>query len=271
MSAKLHHREVIAQLAEGIANLATSDEWRRYLEFQSRFHRYSFNNVLLIAAQCHEATQVAGFKSWRKLNRFVRTGEKAIWILAPMVYRRDGGADGEAEREIRGFKFVPVFDVSQTEGQELPSVCSRLVGDDPAGHFARLATVAQSLGFVVEDHGFHGTLNGDCSHAERRIRIEIGNSPVQRVKTLAHELAHALLHEDCDNRALAELEAESTAYVVCRALGIDSGVYSFGYVATWAGGGEEAVAAVRASCGHIQRAAAAILGSPQLGAVARAA
>jgi len=91
--------------------------------------------------------------------------------------------------------------------------------------------------------------------------VEGRNSPAQRVKTLVHELAHALLHEGLDDRPLAELEAESTAYVVCQTFGLDSGAYSFGYVAAWAGGGEQAVAGIRASCGRIQQAAAVILGS----------
>ncbi len=89
--------ELIEKLTEGIANLTSSEEWLRYLDFQSRFHRYSFGNVLLIAAQCHEATQVAGFNAWRKLNRFVRKGEKAIWILAPMVYKQTGAEGGDDE------------------------------------------------------------------------------------------------------------------------------------------------------------------------------
>ena len=256
------HAEVIAQLAEGIASLTTSAEWRKYLGYLSRFHCYSLNNILLIAAQCPEATQVAGYRSWRKLNRYVRAGEKAIWILAPICYRRDDTA-GDGERVVRGFKLVPVFDVSQTDGERLPTVCSRLAGDDPAGCYDRLVGVARSLDFVVEDHEFSGDLNGDCSHADRRIRVEVRNTPSQRVKTLAHELAHAFLHEGFGDRALAELEAESTAYVVCRALGIDSGDYSFGYVAAWAGGGEQAIGAVRGSCGRIQQTAAAILSRAQ--------
>ena len=162
MTAKNNHPELIAQLTEGISNLTSSEEWQRYLDFQSRFHRYSFGNVLLIAAQCHEATRVAGFNAWRKLNRFVRKGEKAIWILAPMVYKNADAEDGEDDRVIRGFKFVPVFDVAQTDGEELPSICNRLDGDDPAGHYAQLLTVAQSIGFTVEDHEF------DWKH-ERRL------------------------------------------------------------------------------------------------------
>lgn len=261
MTVKHNHAELIVQLTEGIANLTSSEDWQHYLDFQSRFHRYSFNNVLLIAAQCHEATRVAGFNAWRKMNRFVRKGEKAIWILAPMVYKNAEAEDGESDRVIRGFKFVAVFDVAQTDGEELPSICSRIEGDDPPGHYAQLVTVASSMGFSVEDHEFGGSTNGDCTHSEHRIRVEAHNAPAQRVKTLVHEIAHALLHESYDSRALAELEAESVAYVVCQALGIDSSDYSFGYVATWAGGGDEATAGIKASCDRIQKSAAIILGT----------
>ena len=257
MMAKNNRSELVAQLTEGISTLTSSEEWQRYLEIQSRFHHYSFGNVLLIAAQCHGATRVAGFNAWRKLNRFVRKGEKAIWVLAPMIYKN--AEDGETDRVIRGFKFVPVFDIAQTDGEELPSICNRLDGDDPKGLYAQLLIVARSIGFTVEDHEFNGSANGDCCHADRRIRVETTNTPAQRVKTLAHELAHALLHESHDNRALAELEAESTAFVVCQVLGIDSGDYSFGYVATWAGNGDQAIAGIKASCERIQKSAAAIL------------
>jgi antirestriction protein ArdC len=258
VSAK-NHPELIAQLTEGISNLTSSEKWRAHLAFQSRFHHYSFGNVLLIAAQCPKATQVAGFNAWRKLNRFVRKGERAIWILAPLVYRNTDAQNGGTDRVIRGFRFVAVFDITQTEGERPPSVCDRLYGEDQRGLYARLLTVAHCFGFRVEDHEFNEEANGDCCHAERRIRVESTNSPAQRVKTLAHELAHALLHENCDNRALAELEAESTAYIVCKRLGIDSGEYSFGYVATWAGDGKQAIAAIRTSCDRIQKSAAAIL------------
>lgn len=259
MTAKNNHPELIEKLAEGIGNLTFSEEWQHYLDFQSRFHRYSFGNALLIAAQCDEATQVAGFNAWRKMNRFVRKGEKAIWILTPMVYKNADAEEGDPECIVRGFKFVPVFDVAQTDGEELPTICNRLDGDDPAGHYATLLTVADSIGFSVEDYEFNGSTNGDCTHSEHRIRVETRNTPAQRVKTLAHEIAHALLHEKFDSRALAELEAESTAYVACQALGIDSSDYTFGYVATWAGGGDQAIAGIKASCERIQKTAATIL------------
>ena len=260
MTTTTDRSELLATLSEGIAKLTTSDEWQRYLDCQSRFYRYSPNNVMLIAQQRHEATMVAGFNAWKKHGRFVRKGEKAIWILAPMVYKAsDDETSEENERVIRGFKWVPVFDIASTDGADLPTVCQKLTGDDPAGLYSRLADVAHSIGFAVENAELPGTVNGDCTHTLHRIRVEITNSPAQRVKTLAHEIGHALLHEECDNRALAELEAESTAFIVMSTFGISSGEYSFGYVATWAGGGDQAIAGIKGSCDRIQKAASAIL------------
>jgi len=252
-------------LAEGVRDLTDSDRWRAHLDVQGRFHRYSFNNALLIGAQDPEATRVAGFAAWKKLGRTVVKGERAIWILAPMVGRRTATADGEEKRPVYGFRPVAVFDVAQTEGDELPQVCRNLEGEDPAALFEALRGQADRMGYSVELAELPGTTNGDCTFAKRRIRIESRNQPAQRVKTLAHELAHALLHAGAGDRALAELEAESAAYVVCRSLGLDTGEYSFGYVACWAGGGVEAVARIAASGSVIQRAASVILdgiGSP---------
>ena len=263
---------LLATLAEGVQALTDSDRWRSHLEFQGRFHRYSFNNTLLIGAQDPEASRVAGFASWAELGRHVRRGERAIWILAPIVARKDPGHEAEERRRILGFRPVAVFDVAQTDGDELPAVCRNLEGGDPSSSFDALADRAGSWGWTVERTELAGTTNGDCAHALRRIRVEARNRPAQQVKTLAHELAHALLHEGPGDRALAELEAESTAFVVCRSLGIDSGAYSFGYVASWAGGGPEAVAAITASGGAIQRASTAILdGLDATGGVVRAA
>ena len=253
--------DLVEKLTSGIANLTTTDEWSRFLEYQSRFHHYSANNVMLILVQTGgRATKVAGFRAWQKMNRFVRKGEKAIYVLAPMVYKHSDAVEADDDsRVIKGFKYVPVFDIAQTDGEELPSVCNRLAGDDPAGIFTQLLAVAHSIGFTVEDYDFDGGPNGDCSHLEHRIRVEVSNSPAQRVKTLAHELAHALLHEQYADRKLAELEAESTAYVVCQSLGLETSDYSFGYVATWAGGSDAAIAGIKASCDRIQKTAATIL------------
>src|SRR6202795_1891005 len=123
---------ILDRLTEGITQLTSSDRWQDWLTMQSRFHHYSFNNTLLIMSQKPDATRVAGYNAWRKLDRFVRKGEKGIWILAPMVYKTDAedAARDEATRVIRGFKPVPVFDLSQTDGQDLPEVCVRLTGED---------------------------------------------------------------------------------------------------------------------------------------------
>ncbi len=249
--------DLLTQLSDGIATLTDSVEWLRHLDAQSRFHRYSFGNVILIASQFPAASRVAGFRAWKKLGRTVAKGEKAIWILAPMIVKK--GDESDDLRVVRGFKRVPVFDISQTEGEELPAVCHKLTGDEPLACFDRLHAVATSLGYSVEPTELPDGVNGDCTFNLRRIRIEVRNASAQRAKTLAHEIAHALLHADQPDRQLAELEAESTAYVVCRCLGLDTGSYSFGYVAIWAGGGEQAVAGIKASCGRIQGAAAAIL------------
>lgn len=252
---------LLDELTEGIGALTSSAAWRAHLEVQGRFHRYSFANALLICRQDPGASRVAGFATWKSLGRSVRKGERAIWILAPMTGRRTTTADGEERRPILGFRPVAVFDVAQTDGEPLPEVCRILEGDDPAAWFGLLADRAVRLGYSVEVTELPGATNGDCSFARRRIRVECRNGPAQRVKTLAHELAHALLHEGSDDRPLAELEAESTAFVACHALGLDTSGYTFGYVACWAGGGPEAIARIKSSGARIQWAASVILES----------
>jgi N-terminal domain of anti-restriction factor ArdC/IrrE N-terminal-like domain len=255
--------DALDRLADGIAHLTSSDTWQAWLRVQARFHRYSFSNTVLILTQRPEATRVAGFGTWLRLGRHVRRGEQAIWILAPVTRRpteRSTEVDAEpAPRAVVGFRAAAVFDIAQTDGEPLPAVCRRLGGDDPAGLYQALVGVAHELGFRVEDHIFDAATNGDCSHAERRIRVGAELAPAQRAKTLAHELGHALLHAEPGERGLRELEAESVAFVVCDALGLDAGDWSFGYVAGWSGGGEAALVALKATGGRIQRAADRIL------------
>jgi antirestriction protein ArdC len=158
-------------------------------------------------------------------------------------------------RAVVAFKPAAVFDIAQTDGEKLPEIVTRLHGDDLSGTYGLLRGVAHDIGYTVEEDFLPGGRNGDCTFEERRIRVEVRNDEVQQVKTLAHELAHAILHEGFKDRALAELEAESVAFAVCASLGIDSGEYSFGYVSTWAGGGDEAIAGIRAAGSRIQRTA----------------
>ncbi|MHB8334199.1 MAG: ImmA/IrrE family metallo-endopeptidase, partial [Acidimicrobiales bacterium] len=157
-------------------------------------------------------------------------------------------------------------DESQTEGPDLPDVVSKLEGLAPDGVFEKLTVFAESIGFRVErPESLDSGANGDTSHSEGRIRVVASNSEAQQTKTLAHEIGHALLHDPESattkdlTRGLKELEAESIAYVICTALGMDTSDYSFGYVAGWAGGGPEAIAGVKESAGRIQKASTAVL------------
>jgi antirestriction protein ArdC len=271
--------ELLATLADGVADLTSSTAWRAWLDVQRRFHRYSWGNTLLIAAQCPDATRVAGFHAWLRLGRHVRKGEHGIAILAPVVPRlRVVDADSGDERWVAGrphaFRVAHVFDVSQTDGEELaPPPVTRLEGGDPKDWYTQLRDVAHSLEFTVEEDYLPDDVNGDCNHALRQIRIEVRNGQRQQVKTLAHELGHAILHADRAGlcREQAELEAESVAYVVCAGLGIDTSEYSFGYLAVWAGGGEQARRAIAESAQRIQTAAHRVLNAVTPGAEAVAA
>jgi antirestriction protein ArdC len=255
------HDSLIARLNAGIEALSDSAQWTVYLDMQQRLHRYSPSNVLLIISQRPDATNVAGFQAWKALGRTVRKGERAIWIVAPRIVRSRKEPGRDPSHTVAGFRPVAVFDISQTDGGELPSVCSKLTGGDPSRYFGGLVEVARVFGYLVQLSALDGGVNGDCAFDLRRIRVEARNSPAQQVKSMAHELVHALCHVDQADRALAELEAESAAFVICGHLGIETGAYSFGYVAIWAGGGQMATAAIKASCSRITGAADIVLAS----------
>lgn len=249
--------ELLARLSVGIEALAGLGSWERFLMGQARFHRYSYGNTLLILAQCPEARSIAGFSTWRRLGRSVKRGERAIWIVAPLI--REAKGSSTRPPELQGFRRVAVFDVSQTEGDDLFEICRPLEGADDGQHFAALRGVAQQVGFVVVQAEMPPGMFGDCTYATKEIRVSNAASPAQRVKTLVHEISHAILHEGCSDRPLAELEAESTAYIVCQHLGLDSSCYSFGYVATWAGGTDRAIREIRQSCERITSTARKII------------
>lgn len=257
--------ELTDKLENGIKELYASGRYAEYLRAMSKFHHYSFGNALLILFQCPTATRVAGYTTWKKdFGRNVKRYEKGIQILAPCPTRRyiwkeivdpDTGKvvcnpDGSTRKEtqlvtVTRFKVATVFDVSQTEGKELPTLgVTRLTGDIES--FAVIYDRLTALSPVpVERDICPGEANGYFSSAEKRIVLRPGMSQIQTVKTLVHEIAHAKLHDakavppgERKQRREKEVEAESIAYVVCQHFGIDTSDYSFGYVAGWSRGRE---------------------------------
>lgn len=242
-------RNAHERLQDAVAALVSGDDWQRMLAVSSRFHRYSFNNQLLILCQRPDATRVAGYRKWQELGRQVRKGEKGIAILAPCKYwtkiEDDSGVETTVQ-SIRGFRVAYVFDVSQTEGEPLPDADrlrpKLLDGEAPDGIWGRLVELARREGFDVVRKR-RNSENGYCDFGAREIGVRPDVTPAQAVKTLVHELGHGLLHADdaFRSREVKEVEVESVAYVVCDARGLDTGDYAFSYVARWSNGDTELV------------------------------
>ena len=277
-------KEITDRLEAGIQALFESEQYKAYLTAMSKFHNYSFNNTLLIAMQKPDASLVAGFGKWRDdFERHVKKGEKGIKILAPSPYKVKKqmekidpatqnpviGADGkpvieEREIEIPAFRVVTVFDVSQTEGKEIPDIAvSELTGSVELyqNFFAALEKASPvPIAFENIEGGAHGYYHLE----EKRIAIDEGMSELQTLKTAIHEIAHAKLHAiDKDapateqaerlDRRTREVQAESVAYAVCQHYGLDTSDYSFGYVAGWSSGRE--LSELKASLETIRKAA----------------
>ena len=240
--AKGNNQKAIDALQAGVRKLADSNEWQKFLRFNASFHSYSVGNRLLIWSQRPGATQVASYKSWKSRGRCVRKGENGIAIICPIII-----TDKKTEEKVLvGFKIGHVFDVAQTEGESIAKIVSLVDGQEAAAAagFDALMEFANSEGVQVstfeKSYGGSGRVNGLLVPEDAHIYLR-GDLPLaQRTKTLAHELAHWVLeHGRVDHdvtRSIAEVEAESCAYVICNELGIDSGSYYFGYIASWADG-----------------------------------
>ena len=261
-------REITDKLEQGIKELFESERFKEYLRTMSKFYNYSFNNTLLIAMQKPEATYVAGYTSWqRNFDRQVMKGEKGIKILAPAPYKAQEerekidpltqkpviGADGKAVTETvevlrPAFKVVSVFDVSQTDGKELPDIIVDELKGTVENYEAFFDALKQESPVPISFEDIPGCAQGFFSPVESRIAIQEGMSEIQTVKTAIHEIAHAKLHavkpdekaapEDKKDRHTKEVEAESVAYTVCQRYGIETSDYSFGYIAGWSSGKE---------------------------------
>ena len=256
-------REITDKLEQGIKELFESEKFKEYLTTMSKFYNYSFNNTLLIAMQKPDATLIAGYTSWqRNFDRHVMKGEKGIKILAPAPYQAqeerekidpatqkpvldaDGKPVTETVEVIRpAFKVVSVFDVSQTDGKELPDIAVDELTGSVENYAALFEALKQESPVPISFEDIPGGAKGYFSHVENRIAIQEGMSEIQTVKTAIHEIAHAKLHainpdekvapEERKDRHTKEVEAESVAYTVCQRYGIETSDYSFGYIAGW--------------------------------------
>ena len=259
-------KEITDKLEAGLKKLFDSEQYRTYLNTMAKFHNYSFNNTLLIAMQKPDASLVAGFHKWKKeLGRTVKKGEKAIKILAPAPYKKKvmmtkidpnthqpvNDKDGtlvkeEKEITVPAFKIVPVFDVSQTEGQEIPTIGVHELTDSVEQYHMFFEAIKKTSPVPVEFENIRSGARGYYHQVEHRIAIQFGMSEMQNLKTLIHEIAHARLHaidkEDAPDprpdRHTKEVQAESVAYTVCQHYGLDTSDYSFGYIAGWSEGKE---------------------------------
>ena len=282
-------KEITDRLEQGITELFDSERYKEYLRVMSKFHNYSFNNTLLIAMQKPDASLVAGFSAWKNnFERNVMKGQKGIKIIAPSPFKVKQemqkidphtqkpviGKDGkpvteEKEITIPAYKVVTVFDVSQTEGKELPDIAvDELTGDvDRYKDFFAALEKASPVPIAFEK--IEGGSHGYYHLADKRIALNEGMSELQTLKTAIHEIAHAKLH-DIDlnapkdeqprvDRNTREVEAESVAYTVCQHYGLDTSDYSFGYVAGWSSGRE--LAELKSSLETIRTAAAEIINS----------
>ena len=283
-------KEITDRLEQGITELFDSERYKEYLRVMSKFHNYSFNNTLLIAMQKPDASLVAGFSAWKNnFGRNVMKGQKGIKIIAPSPFKIRQevekidphtqkpiiGKDGkpvteEKEIKIPAYKVVSVFDVSQTEGKELPDIAvDELTGDvDRYKDFFAALEKTSPVPIAFENIG--GGSHGYYHLEDKRIAINEGMSELQTLKTAIHEIAHAKLH-DIDlnapkdeqqprvDRRTREVEAESVAYTVCQHYGLDTSDYSFGYVAGWSSGRE--LSELKSSLETIRSAAAEIINS----------
>jgi len=239
-----------------------SEQLTALFKTMSRFHKYSWHNVCLIASQRPMATRVAGFQTWRTLGRCVRKGEKGIAILAPIVGRKRDDAVGDEARTVLGFRAAYVFDVAQTDGDPLPAPAE--ASGDPGATYERLTAAIGKQGIAIERvddlDGALGTSHGGM------IRLLNGLSPAVAFTTLVHEYAHELLHRAEDrpaSRDTRELEAEAVAFVVGSAVGLDTADYSRDYIHLYRGDRE----ALSHSLVRIQRAASAILSDIEVATV----
>jgi hypothetical protein len=255
-------KDAVNHLVEALES-GQSEVLTQYLSAMGRFHNYSFGNIMLIARQKPDATNVAGLRTWNSLGRFVKRGEKGILILAPMIGRKKADSAAEATEDARqsqpqlyGFRAVYVFDINQTEGKDLPTLTE--VQGDVSHYRERLVKFVESQSIMLNYSDKIAPAKG-LSHGGR-ITLLSGMQPAEEFSTLAHEIAHEMLHRG-DRRTLTtkqvrETEAEAVAFVVCQSIGLQTGTASVDYIQLWHGDAD----LLRESLEAVQQTAAVILG-----------
>lgn len=252
-------KQAFEMIEQGVKDVYSSDNFRKYLSCCSKFHSYSLNNTLLILAQKPDATLVAGYNAWqRNFNRHVDKGERGLIILAPVTSKitqlmdkadEDGnpvldenGDPIKEERVINQLRFTTttVFDISQTSGEPLPSLIHNLTGSSDEilafiDSVKDICTIPIDYHSPSKDAVLAGGAKGYYSIAEDRIVLNMELEDMQIAKTLIHEYSHSILHKKTDKDSdQREIEAESLAFVLCDHFGIDTSDYSFGYIASYA-------------------------------------
>lgn len=255
-------KDITEKLEKGVQEVFDSEQFQNLLDTMVKFPHYSVNNNILIMMQKSDATLVQSYTGWKKMGRFVKKGEKGIRILAPAPFKLEKeqekldeagkvilDKDGEAVKEkveinLTAFKPVSTFDISQTEGEPLPSIGVDELTGSVEGYQTLFEAIKSASPVPIGFEDIKSGTKGYFHVEDNRITINNGMSEIQNVKTAIHEVAHAKLHNaeaQKDNKLSKnskEVEAESVAYTVCQHYGIDTSDYSFAYVATWSQGKE---------------------------------
>lgn len=280
---KAEMEEITSKLEKGVKDIFDGANYQQYLNFCAKLPRYSVNNQILIMMQKPDATMCQSFTNWKEVNRHVRKGEKGIRILAPAPYKMQKeqekvdalgktvlDKDGEPVKEtvevtINAFKPVSTFDVSQTEGEPIPSPGVDELTGSVEGYETLLAAIKEVVPVPISFEQIDSGAKGFYHLEENRIVVQEGMSEAQTVKTLLHEASHQALHSkeamdsagEKKSKNQKETEAESVAYVVCQHYGIDTSDYSFPYVATWSA--DKEVPELKASLDTIRRTASELI------------
>ena len=255
-------KQANADIAKKVEGFAVKENWESFLNLTAQLHQYSYRNTIIAQSQHRGVKALAGFKKWQEHGRCVRKGEKAIRILAPFkvtveVDKKDGD-EGEKEKvSFIKYRTVPVFDISQTtivdeEKANRVELIDGVTGTEGGELFDKLRSWLESEGWTVTDDVAYSSASlGWTSHKRKLIRIRPDMTPLAKAQVLAHEAAHAVLHSDLDgknyveHRGMWETEAESVAYIVCRAAGLTGGENAqIGYVANWSAQDGEILAKV---------------------------